>query len=145
MRARTLALTFAATALLTAGCGSSPADDLQDWYASGGEKQIRRMADDAGRVNKLSMTTLGVLGPACQELAKDLPAAQALDPIPDKSAQRSWSAALGALDKGAADCVAGTAAGDESRAFRGVRAIQLDGLGSLAEVPALIRAGLAEK
>ncbi|MEE1752963.1 hypothetical protein [Streptomyces sp. SP18CS02] len=120
------AIAAVVTALLATGCGSSPAEEVEDWYSGGGEKQLRQMAEDAGRVNEVSTRTLDVIGTACQDLAKHAPAAETLEPIPDELAQENRAQALTALREGAAERTAGAAAKDESAAGRGVRTIQLD-------------------
>ncbi|MFI5619490.1 hypothetical protein [Streptomyces sp. NPDC051567] len=145
MRVRAFTITVAVTALLATACGSSPGEELGDWYTSGGEKQIKQMAQDAGRVSEVSMRTLDAIGTACQDLTGHLPAAEGFAPIPDETAQSAWSKALAALRAGAAECTAGAAAQDEVRAGAGVRTIQRDGLGVLPEVTSRIKAQLARE
>ncbi|MFG2752062.1 hypothetical protein [Streptomyces xanthophaeus] len=144
MRARAAVIAAVVTVLLT-GCSSSPAEELEDWYSDGGEKQIKQMAEDAGEVAKASGHKLDVVGEACQKLAKNLPAAEKLDPIPDKVAQIRWERALTELRAGSDQCIAGVAANDTPTAQEGVRKVQLDGLHVLPDVTDRIRTVLAEK
>ncbi|WP_411104812.1 hypothetical protein [Streptomyces sp. cmx-4-9] len=145
MRAHAAVIAAAVTALLVAGCSSSPAESVEDWYADGGEKQIKQMAQDAGRVSEVSTRSLDVIGPACQDLADHVPAAEALDPIPDKVAQLRWERALTALREGADQCTAGVAAKDQPTTGEGVRKIQLDGLHTLPDVTSRIKTVLEDK
>ncbi|MEU9105686.1 hypothetical protein AB0D54_15155 [Streptomyces xanthophaeus] len=144
MRARAAVIATVVTVLL-AGCSSSPTEELEDWFSDGGEKQIKQVAEDAGEVSKASGHKLDAIGETCQELAKHLPAAEALDPIPDKVAQMRWERALTALREGADQCIAGAAANDMPMTQEGVRKVQLDGLHVLPDVTDRIRTVLAEK
>ncbi|MFC9859840.1 MULTISPECIES: hypothetical protein [unclassified Streptomyces] len=143
MRAAALALTAVATVVLVAGCSSSPGEDLEDWYTSGGEKQLEQMREDAARVNEVSMGTFGQMGPACGDLLKHLPAAEDLDAIPDKPAQITWKAALKGLREGATECGAGVDAKDGTKTSRGIRTVQLDGLPNLRDTVSRIKDKLA--
>lgn len=96
----TATVTVAAVALLLGGCSQTPAERLEEWYGSGGEDQIRKLNEDAGRVNEVSMRTLDVQGPACQDLLAQTAKAEKLDPIPDEAAQRYWKEALGGFRRG---------------------------------------------
>ncbi|MBT2407625.1 MULTISPECIES: hypothetical protein [unclassified Streptomyces] len=145
MRARAFVTAAVVTVLLAAGCSSSPAEEVGDWYSGGGEKQIKQMAEDAARVSEVSTRTLDVIGTACQDLAKHVPAAEALDPIPDKIAQMRWKRALTALREGASQCTAGAASKDEPMTGEGVRKIQIDGLHTLPDVTGRIRTVLDHK
>lgn len=91
----------AATVLLS-GCSRTPAEQLEDWYGSGGEAQMRKLTEDAGRVNEVSMRTIDVQGPACQDLLAQTAKAEKLDPIPDEGVQRYWKEALGGFRRGRA-------------------------------------------
>ncbi|MFJ7590553.1 hypothetical protein ACIQZO_24830 [Streptomyces sp. NPDC097617] len=47
-----------AVAVLLGGCSGTPAEQLEDWYGSGGETQLKKLTEDAGRVNEVSMRTI---------------------------------------------------------------------------------------
>ncbi|MCX4676425.1 hypothetical protein OG413_14115 [Streptomyces sp. NBC_01433] len=143
MRAAALAITAVATVALVTGCSSTPGEDLEDWYTSGGEKQIEQMREDASRVNEVSMGTFNQMGPACEDLLKHLPAAEDLDAIPDEPAQITWKAALKGLRKGATECKAGVGSEDGAKASRGIMTVQLDGLPNLRDTVSRIKDKLA--
>ncbi|MBT2365837.1 hypothetical protein J7E88_11090 [Streptomyces sp. ISL-10] len=134
---RTRVLTITAALLLAGACASSPEEKLESWYHSGGETHIMRLTDDTSRVY-VSMAPIGTIGTACQDLLKDLAAAEAYDPIPDEDAQSSWSTALTTLRNGASECTAGAAAQDAGQVSQGVMEIQIDGLGYLTSTVHLI-------
>ncbi|MGW6980847.1 hypothetical protein ACWGE1_15575 [Streptomyces sp. NPDC054932] len=132
-------------AVLLGGCSQTPAEKLEDWYGSGGEAQIRKLNEDAGRVNEVSMRTIDVQGPACQDLLARTAKAEKLDPIPHEAAQRYWKEALGGFRRGAAECADGAARKDESQVNRGIRVVQTEGLPKLVSTVSMIKAGLAHK
>ncbi|WP_327264766.1 hypothetical protein OG444_28005 [Streptomyces sp. NBC_01232] len=132
----------AATVLLS-GCSRTPAEQLEDWYGSGGEAQMRKLTEDAGRVNEVSMRTIDVQGPACQDLLAQTAKAEKLDPIPDEGVQRYWKEALGGFRRGAGECADGAAKNDESQVSRGIMAVQTEGLPKLVSTVSLLRARLA--
>jgi hypothetical protein len=127
--------------LLTA-CASTPAEELGDWYASGGRAHIRTLGDDAKLVNELSGSPHSRLVPACQELLTHVAAAEAYEPIPHEDAQSFWSAALDSFRRGASDCVEGARKKDGAQLSEGVTEIQLDGSGNLQVTVSTIRTGL---
>ncbi|MFB6581144.1 MULTISPECIES: hypothetical protein [unclassified Streptomyces] len=135
--------TVVAVALLLGGCSQTPAEQLEEWYGSGGEDQIKKLNEDAGRVNEVSMRTIDVQGPACQDLLAQTAKAEKLDPIPDEAAQRYWKEALGGFRRGAAECADGAAKKDESQVSRGIRGVQTEGLPKLVSTVSMIKAGLA--
>ncbi|WP_405788899.1 hypothetical protein [Streptomyces sp. NBC_01367] len=145
-RAATATVTVAAVAavaLLLGGCSQTPAERLEEWYGSGGEDQIGKLNEDAGRVNEVSMRTLDVQGPACQDLLAQTAKAEKLDPIPDEAAQRYWKEALGGFRRGAAECADGAAKKEGSQVSRGIRVVQTEGLPKLVSTVSMIKAGLA--
>lgn len=139
----TAAATVAAVALALGGCSQTPAERLEEWYGSGGEDQIRKLNEDAGRVNEVSMRTIEVQGPACQDLLAQTAKAEKLDPIPDEAAQRYWKEALGGFRRGAGECADGAAKKDGSQVSRGIRGVQTEGLPKLVSTVSMIKAGLA--
>ncbi|MER6450191.1 hypothetical protein DEJ51_24815 [Streptomyces venezuelae] len=139
----TVIVTAAAVTLLLGGCSQTPAEQLEEWYASGGEAQIKKLTEDAGRVNEVSMRTIDVQGPACQDLLAQTAKAEKLDPIPDEAAQRYWKEALGGFRRGAAECADGAAKSEESQVSRGIRGVQTEGLPKLVSTVSMVKAGLA--
>ncbi|WP_327416768.1 hypothetical protein [Streptomyces sp. NBC_01233] len=118
LRARVLApaavvVAAAAVAVLLAGCSQTPAEELEDWYSSGGESRIKQLNESVGRVDEVSMRTLDVQGPACQDLLKEVTAAERLGPIPREAAQGYGKESLDGFRRGTEECVAGAAKGDE--------------------------------
>ncbi|MGW7333317.1 hypothetical protein ACWGIU_32915 [Streptomyces sp. NPDC054840] len=136
-------VTLAAVTLLLGGCSRSPAERLEDWYSSGGEAQIRKLNEDAGRVNEVSMRTIDVQGPACQDLLAQTAKAEKLDPIPDEAAQRFWKEALGGFRRGAAECADGAAKNEAGQVSRGIMAVQTEGLPKLVSTVTMLKARLA--
>ncbi|WP_327737749.1 hypothetical protein OG749_32510 [Streptomyces nojiriensis] len=144
-RITSAAVTVAAVALLLGGCSQTPAERLEEWYGSGGEEQIRKLNEDAGRVNEVSMRTIDVQGPACQDLLAQSAKAEKLDPIPDEAAQRYWKEALGGFRRGAGECADGAAKKDAGQVSRGIRGVQTEGLPKLVSTVSMIKASLAHK
>ncbi|MGW3327868.1 hypothetical protein [Streptomyces virginiae] len=135
--------TVTAGTLMLGGCSLSPAERLEEWYSSGGEAQIRKLNEDAGRVNEVSMRTIDVQGPACQDLLAQTAKAEKLDPIPDEAAQRYWKEALGGFRRGAGECADGAAKKEEPQVSRGITVVQTEGLPKLVSTVSMIKAGLA--
>lgn len=135
----------ASVAVLLGGCSSTPAEQLQDWYSSGGEARIRKLTEDAGRVNEVSMRTIDVQGPACQDLLAQTAKAEKLDPIPDDATQRYWKEALGGFRRGAAECADGAAKNEAGQVSRGITTVQTEGLPKLVSTVTLLKAALAHK
>ncbi|MET9803555.1 hypothetical protein [Streptomyces sp. NPDC006368] len=140
MRTRGFAIT--AVLLLAAGCSSSPKDDLDSWYTSGGKDRINRVLDGASRVNEASMSPISSLEPACHDLAKQAAEGEAHDPIPHEGAQLAWSTALKSFRKGASECTAGASAQDQPRVSSGVVEIQTNGLPALRRALSYIKDSL---
>ncbi|MFF4267997.1 hypothetical protein ACFY7Y_17805 [Streptomyces virginiae] len=138
-----VAATVVAGASMLGGCSRSPADRLEEWYSSGGEAQIKKLNEDAGRVNEVSMRTIDVQGPACQDLLAQTAKAEKMDPIPDEAAQRYWKEALGGFRRGAGECADGAAKKEEIQVSRGIRVVQTEGLPKLVSTVSMIKAGLA--
>ncbi|WP_404955831.1 hypothetical protein [Streptomyces sp. 147326] len=150
LRVRVLApaavtVAVAAVAALLAGCSRTPAEELEDWYSSGGESRIKKLNESAGRVNEVSMRTIDVQGPACQDLLKEVAAAEKLGPIPHEAAQGYWKESLDGFRRGTDECVAGAAKGDELQTSRGIVVVQTEGLRKLVSAVSMIRAGLSQK
>ena len=146
VRVRVLAITGAAIAtMLLTGCGSTPADDLEDWYSSGGEARIKDLTDDASSVNGLSMGPSDALAPACQKTLTDVAKAEKYGAIPDEDAQEFWSDTLASFKRGASDCTAGAKKQDDALVSQGVVEIQTESLPNLRSTVHLIRVGLDAK
>ncbi|WP_314248729.1 hypothetical protein [Streptomyces sp. DSM 40907] len=141
----TAAVSVAAVTLLLGGCSQTPAERLEEWYGSGGEAQIRKLNEDAGRVNEVSTRTIDVQGPACQDLLAQTAKAEKLDPIPDEAAQRYWKEALGGFRRGAGECADGAAKKDGGQVSRGITGVQTEGLPKLVSTVSMIKAALAHK
>ncbi len=142
-RVAVVLIAVAAGMSVLGGCSQTPAEKLEEWYSSGGEAQIRKLNEDAGRVNEVSMRTIDVQGPACQDLLAQTAKAEKLDPIPDEAAQRYWKEALGGFRRGAGECADGAAKKDGSQISRGIRGVQTEGLPKLVSTVSMIKAGLA--
>ncbi|MFE2876360.1 hypothetical protein ACFXG6_20150 [Streptomyces roseus] len=126
---------------LLAGCASTPAEELKDWWDAGGDRSVKALSQTAGRVNEVSMRPTDTWGAACQELLAEVTKAKKLGAIPSDDARSSWNDALGAFEHGGGECVAGTAANDEPRASEGIREVQ-KGISRLAAATSLIRGDL---
>ncbi|MEU3061692.1 hypothetical protein [Streptomyces subrutilus] len=127
-----------AAAVLLAGCASTPAEELEDWWSSGGSTSMKALSDTSGRVSEVSGRPADIWGPACQELLTAVAKAEKLDTIPSENARGFWTEALTAFEDGGNECVAGTGANDEARAGAGIREVQT-GLSRLASAMSLIR------
>jgi hypothetical protein len=138
--ARVLAITvLSAGAVLLTGCGSTPEEDLKDWWGSGGETRVQNLLDDVSSVNQARMTPSVVLGDACRKLRTHVTEAEEYDPIPDEDIQKFWGDALTSFKRGAPDCVAGADDQDAALATRGVSEITGDGLQNLGSTASLLR------
>ncbi|MFI6144569.1 hypothetical protein [Streptomyces sp. NPDC051109] len=144
VRILTVATTAVAAAVLLAGCSSTPAEELKDWWSSGGDARIKGLADTSARVNDVSMRPTDTWGPACQELLTEVGKAKKLDALPSKNAQGFWKEALTAFEHGGNECVAGAGGKDEPRASEGIREVQ-KGISRLQAAVSLIRSDLAAK
>lgn len=60
----------------------------------------------------------GTIRSACNYLTHDLRILKTFEPIPDLTAQASWSSALTDLEQGAADCSTGSLNGDTAQAAK---------------------------
>ncbi|MFF1556139.1 hypothetical protein [Streptomyces sp. NPDC058279] len=136
--------TTAAIAVLLAGCGSTPAEELSDWWSSGGQGRIKGLADTSARVNEVSGRPMDVWGPACQELLTEVAKAKKLDTLPSENARGFWTEALTAFEHGGNECVAGAAQKNEPRAGEGIREVQT-GISRLASTTSVIRSDLQAK
>ncbi|KOU13710.1 hypothetical protein ADK52_37485 [Streptomyces sp. WM6372] len=144
VRTRAVATTAVATAVLLAGCSSTPAEELKDWWSSGGEARVKGLSDTSARVNDVSMRPMDTWGPACQELLTEVAKVKNLDTLPSKNAQGLWKEALTAFDHGGNECAAGAGNKEEARASAGIREVQ-KGIGRLAAAVSVIRSDLAAK
>lgn len=136
IRVRLIA-TAVATGALLVGCGSSPGEDLEDWYSSGGEQSIKALSDTSSRVNEVSVRPMDTWGAACKELLTEVAEAEELDAIPSENAKGFWKEALTAFEDGGKECVAGAEAGDQPRASAGIREVQ-KGISRLASTTSMI-------
>ncbi|MCL6731217.1 hypothetical protein [Streptomyces neyagawaensis] len=140
--ARVLAITVlsaATAALLLTGCGSTPEEDLADWWSSGGETRVQNLLDDVSSVNQARTTPSAVLGDACRKLRTHVTEADEYDPIPDEDIQEFWADALASFRRGAPDCIAGADKQDDVLATQGVSEITGDGLRNLGSTASLLR------
>lgn len=134
-------ITVAATAMLLVGCSSTPAEELEDWWSSGGQARIKALTDAANKVNEVSTDPMEFWGPACQNLLTEAKEAKKLDTIPSVNAKDFWTKALDAFDDGGNECVAGTSKKDLSQAGEGVREIQ-EGISLLSSTVKMIKIDL---
>ncbi|MFE2523967.1 hypothetical protein ACFXEL_07010 [Streptomyces sp. NPDC059382] len=144
VRLLTVATTAVATAMLLTGCGSTPAEDLEDWWSSGGESRVKALSDTSGQVNAVSMRPMDVWSTTCQELLAEVAKAKKLDTIPSENARGFWTEALTTFEHGGNECVAGAGAKDQPRASAGIREVQ-KGIGRLASAVSMIRGDLGAK
>ncbi|WP_331736784.1 hypothetical protein [Streptomyces sp. NBC_00211] len=144
IRMLTVSTTAVATAALLAGCSSTPAGELKDWWSSGGEGRVKGLSDTSGRVNDVSMRPMDTWGPACQELLTEVAKAKNLATVPSENAQGFWKEALTAFEHGGDECVAGAGKKDEAQASAGIREVQT-GISRLSSAVAMIRSDLAAK
>ncbi|MFD7561391.1 MULTISPECIES: hypothetical protein [unclassified Streptomyces] len=135
--------TIATGALLT-GCGSSPSEDLKDWWSSGGEGGIKALADTSGRVNDVSVRPTDTWGPACQELLAAVAKAKKQGAPPSDNARGFWTEAMTAFEHGGNECVDGAGKKDSPRASEGIREVQT-GINRLASTTSMIRNDLKAK
>ncbi|MEV0023257.1 hypothetical protein AB0H45_13700 [Streptomyces atroolivaceus] len=135
-----LATAVAAGALLV-GCSSTPAEELEDWWSSGGESSIKALSDTSGRVNEVSVRPMDVWSTACQELLTEVAEAKELDTLPSENARGFWEEALTAFEHGGEECVAGVGEDDQPRASEGIREVQ-KGIGRLASTTSMIAGDL---
>ncbi|MFI8504133.1 hypothetical protein ACIGFK_37345 [Streptomyces sp. NPDC085524] len=146
VRARllTAVTTAAVTGALLTGCGSTPAEELEDWWSGGGESRIKALTDTAGRVNEVSMRPMDTWGTACQELLAEVAKAKKLDTLPSDNARGFWKEALTAFEHGGSECADGAGEKDQPRASAGIREVQT-GISRLASTVSMIRNDLKAK
>jgi hypothetical protein len=143
VRSFTVATTVTIAVLLT-GCSSTPADELEDWWSSGGESQLRALGDTSSRVNDVSMRPMDIWGTACQELLTEVAKAKELGTPPSEDAQEFFTEALTAFEHGGRECVAGAGKRDQAQASAGIREVQT-GISRLASATSMIRKDLEAK
>ncbi|MCY0951514.1 hypothetical protein [Streptomyces sp. H27-S2] len=141
VRLVTVAATAVATGLLLAGCGSTPAEELEDWWSSGGKDSMKALSDTSGRVNSVYSGPNDSRVTACQELLTAVTKAKKLDTVPSDDARGFLTEALTAFEHGGNECVAGAAGNNEPQAGEGIREVQ-KGLSRLASAMAMIRKDL---
>ncbi len=59
-------------AVLPAGCASTPAEKLEDWWGSGGDRSMKALSQTSGRVNEVNTRPMDVWGEACQEASEGI-------------------------------------------------------------------------
>ncbi|MEU9415766.1 hypothetical protein [Streptomyces sp. NPDC048272] len=133
-----------AVAVLLTGCSSTPAEELEDWWSSGGDSSVKSLSDTSGRVNEVSTRPMDDWTPACQELLSQVAKAKKLDTIPSENARGFWTESLTLFEHGGNECVAGAGEKDQPRASAGIREVQ-KGVGRLASAVSLIRGDLESK
>ncbi|WP_406365090.1 hypothetical protein [Streptomyces sp. NBC_01546] len=144
VRLLTLATTAVATGLQLTGCSSTPAEELEDWWSSGGEGRIKALSDTSGRVNEVSMRPMDIWDTACQELLAEVAKAKKSDTLPSENARGFWTEALTAFEHGGNECVAGAGKKDEAQASAGIREVQ-KGISRLAAAVSMIKSDLEAK
>ncbi|MFF9689363.1 hypothetical protein [Streptomyces sp. NPDC014623] len=144
MRFHVRLLATAAAGALLVGCSSTPAEDLEDWWSSGGESSIKALSDASGRVNEVSVRPMDVWSSACEELLTEVDEAKELGTLPSENARGFWEEALTAFEHGGDECVAGAGKNDEARASAGIREVQ-KGIGRLASTTSMIAGDMKAK
>ncbi|MER6778018.1 MULTISPECIES: hypothetical protein [unclassified Streptomyces] len=81
-------------AVLLAGCASTPAEELKDWWGSGGDRSMKALSQTSGRVNEVSARPMDIWGEACQESLAEVTRAKKLGTIPSDDARSFWNDAL---------------------------------------------------
>ncbi|MFD3807801.1 hypothetical protein ACFWSF_11630 [Streptomyces sp. NPDC058611] len=143
-RLLTRAATAAATGLLLAGCSSTPAEELEDWWSSGGKSSVTALSDASNGVSNVYSGPMDSRDTACRELLTAVAKAKKLNTIPSDNAREFWTEALTAFEHGGNECVAGAAKNDEPQAAEGIREV-LTGLSRLASAVSMIRNDLDAK
>lgn len=144
VRLTTVVTAAVATAVLLAGCSSTPAEELEDWWSSGGKGSMKALSDASGRVNDVYSGPMDSRITVCQELLNAVAEARKLDTIPSEKARDFWTEALALLEHGGNECVTGAGKNDEPQAAEGIREVQT-GLSRLASAMAMIRSDLEAK
>jgi hypothetical protein len=117
----------------------STAQAVAKWVLGGGEKDLKALGKDFQELEKAANANdLAAMGTSCQHLKRDVDAAQAYDPIPDKDAQDNWAKALDLYEKGAIDCVNGAKTANTDLFIKASKEI-IDGSTALQKVTARLK------
>lgn len=138
------AATAAAGALLLAGCGSTPAEELEDWWSSGGESSVKALSDASSGVSSAYPGPTDSQKAACEKLLAAVAKAKKLDAIPSDNARDFWTEALSKFEHGGSECVAGIAKNHQPQTGEGIREV-LSGISRLASAVSMIRNDLDAK
>ncbi|WP_437081086.1 hypothetical protein [Streptomyces sp. enrichment culture] len=130
--------------VLLTGCSSSPAEELEDWWSSGGESRMTGLRDTSQRVNEVSVRPMDIWGPACQDLLTEVAKAKKHGTPPSENAREFWAETLTAFERGGSECVVGAGKKDEPQASAGIREAQT-GISRLSATMRMIRVDLNKK
>lgn len=133
-----------ATGVLLVGCSSTPAEELEDWWSSGGEDGTKALSDSSSQVNHASMQPMEAKGAACQELLTAVAEAKKAGTPPSENAKDFWAEALTAFEHGGNECVNGVGKQDEPQTNAGIREVQ-GGLSRMASAVSMIRNDMEAK
>ncbi|MCX4784342.1 hypothetical protein [Streptomyces sp. NBC_01264] len=144
VRLLTVATATVATGVLLVGCSSSPAEELEDWWSSGGDDSVKALSDSSSQVNTASMQVMDDKRTACQELLAAVAKAKKYGTPPSEKAKGFWAEALTDFEQGSKACVAGVDQKDEPQTNEGIREVQR-AIGILASAVSMIRSDLEAK
>ncbi|MEU4732793.1 hypothetical protein [Streptomyces sp. NPDC023588] len=133
-----------ATGVLLVGCSSTPAEELKDWWSSGGDDRVKALSDSSSHVNTASMQVMDDKRTACQELLAAVGKAKKFGTPPSKKAKGFWEEALTDFEHGSNACVAGVDQKDEPQTNEGIREVQR-AIGILASAMSMIRSDMEAK
>jgi hypothetical protein len=109
------------------------------WVLNGGEDDLKALGTDFGELEKAANASdLKAMSTSCKHLQRDVRASQDYDPIPDKKAQTSWSAALNQYEQGAKDCIKGADSVNSDLLIKASQEI-IDGSTDLQKVTARLK------
>ncbi|MFZ3469332.1 hypothetical protein ACODT3_30395 [Streptomyces sp. 4.24] len=140
----TAATATVATGVLLVGCSSTPAEELEDWWSSGGDERVKSLSDSSSHVNTASMQVMDDKRTACQELLTAVAKAKKFGAPPSEKAKGFWAEALTDFEHGGNECVTGVDDKDEPRTNEGVREVQR-AIGILASAVSMIRSDMQAK
>ncbi|GAA3487599.1 hypothetical protein [Streptomyces cremeus] len=144
VRLLTVATAAVATGVLLVGCSSTPAEELEDWWSSGGDDRVKALSDSSSHVNTASMQVMDDKRTACQELLAAVTEAKKYGTPPSEKAKGFWAEALTDFEHGSNACVAGVDQKDEPRTNEGIREVQR-AIGILASAVSMIKSDLKAK
>ncbi|MGW2997278.1 hypothetical protein ACWDA9_38230 [Streptomyces sp. NPDC001193] len=144
IRMLTVATATVATGVLLVGCSSTPAEELKDWWSSGGDDRVKALSDSSSHVNTASMQVMDDKRTACQELLAAVAKAKKYGTPPSEKAKGFWAEALTDFEHGSNACVAGVDQKDEPQTNEGIREVQR-AIGILASAVSMIRSDLEAK